>query len=288
MASERPLMTTWQAGDIEAHGLQLHYTRTGGAKPPLVLAHGVGDDGLCWTTVAEALASEYDVIMVDARGHGRSAAPEQGYGPAAQAKDLAGVIAGLGLRQPIILGHSMGAMTTLTLAGVYPDMPRAILLEDPPSWWMPQSADALDNRPSRAQMRAMMAALKRKTRDELIAEQRAVAPGWSDVEIERWADSKHRFSPNVLDIFNARVDTSVNWLEILPRITCPALLITADPARGALVTPGSAAALQSLIPQLRIAYIPEAGHSTRHDQLAHYLDVVRAFLAELPAVMERR
>ncbi len=39
-------------------------------------------------------------------------------------------------------------------------------------------------------MRAAMAALKCRTRDELVAEQRAVAPGWSDAEIGRWADAE--------------------------------------------------------------------------------------------------
>jgi N-formylmaleamate deformylase len=66
-------MAHWQSGDVTANGIRLHYTRTGGDKPPLVLAHGVTDDGLCWTPVAAALAPDYDVIMVDARGHGRSA-----------------------------------------------------------------------------------------------------------------------------------------------------------------------------------------------------------------------
>jgi len=46
-----------------------------------VLAHGFSDDGLCWTPVAEKLAADYDVIMVDARGHRRSDTPEQGYTP---------------------------------------------------------------------------------------------------------------------------------------------------------------------------------------------------------------
>ena len=59
-------MTHWQSGDIAVNGLKLHYTRTGGAKPPVVLAHGFSDDGLCWTPVAEALEADYDVVMVDA------------------------------------------------------------------------------------------------------------------------------------------------------------------------------------------------------------------------------
>ena len=58
-------MTLWQSGDIVVNGLTLHYTRTGGAKPPVVLAHGFSDDGLCWTPVAEALEADFDVVMVD-------------------------------------------------------------------------------------------------------------------------------------------------------------------------------------------------------------------------------
>ena len=65
----------WQSAYLEANGLRLHYTRTGGDKPPVVLAHGFSDDGLCWTPVAEQLAAAYDVIMVDARGHGCSEVP---------------------------------------------------------------------------------------------------------------------------------------------------------------------------------------------------------------------
>src|SRR4029450_13137784 len=100
-------MAPWQSAEIEANGLRLHYTRTGGNKPPIVLAHGVTDAGPCWTPVAEALAAKYDAIMVGARGHGRSDAPERGYGPVEQANDLAGVITGLTLNHPAVLGHSM-------------------------------------------------------------------------------------------------------------------------------------------------------------------------------------
>ena len=70
--AERMGVSEWHSGFVESNGIRLHYTRTGGDKPPLVLAHGVTDAGLCWTPLAEALAPEYDAIMVDARGHGRS------------------------------------------------------------------------------------------------------------------------------------------------------------------------------------------------------------------------
>ena len=60
-------MTTWQSGDVRTNGIRMHYYRTVGDKPVLVLAHGATDDGLCWTRVARALEDDYDVFMPDAR-----------------------------------------------------------------------------------------------------------------------------------------------------------------------------------------------------------------------------
>jgi pimeloyl-ACP methyl ester carboxylesterase len=127
-------------------------------------------------------------------------------------------------------------------------------------------------------MRAWITDLKRKTGEELIAEQRAQTPGWSEAELRPWADSKLRLSPNVLNRSDA---ATVDWPALLPRITCPALLITADPSQGAIVTEENAAALQALVPQLRVAHVAAAGHSIRRDQFARYMDIVRAFLVEV-------
>ncbi len=268
-------MSPWQSGYIEANGLTLHYTRTGGAKPPVVLAHGFSDDGLCWTPVAQALDADYDVIMVDARGHGRSNAPEHGYGSADHAGDLAGVIRALGLERPAVLGHSMGAASALALAGTYPTLPRAILLEDPRALWMPDPDDHAPARPSPIHL--WINDLKRKTRPELIEYARKESPTWPEAELGPWADSKLRFSVNVL---LANAPAPLSWPAIVGRITCPTLLITADPALGALVTPEGADALQALAPQVRVAHITGAGHSIRREQFDQYMEAVRAFLTE--------
>ena len=132
-----------------------------------MLAHGVTDAGPCWTPVAEALAAEYDAIMVDARGHGHSDAPERSYGPAEQADDLAGVTA-LESKRPAVLGHSMGAATALVLAYAHPDLAGAILLEDPPAWWTGWS-DTPAALEGHVAMRERSWNFKRKSREELIA-----------------------------------------------------------------------------------------------------------------------
>jgi N-formylmaleamate deformylase len=273
-------MSSWGSNDIEANGIHLHYTRTGGAKPPLVLAHGFSDDGLCWTPVVEELAATYDVIMVDARGHGRSEAPEQGYGPIEQADDLAGVIAGLGLQRPIILGHSMGAITTLTLAGRYPELPCAIALEDPPPWWA-GGVETPFNEQWQAQSRAWITGLQRQTHEQIIAAQRAAEPNWPEADLAPWADSKLRLH---LNFFNNRGGPlGINWPALLQRLVCPVLLIRADPERGGLVTEEAASALQTLVPHLRTVHISGAGHSIRRDQLRRYIDAVYPLFTEVTA-----
>jgi N-formylmaleamate deformylase len=269
-------MSTWHADTVHANGLRIYYTRTRGDKPPLVLAHGFSDDGLCWTPITEQLAADYDVIMVDARGHGRSEGPEQGYGLTDLAIDLAGVITGLGLHKPAVLGHSMGGGTTFVMAGTYPEIPGAILIEDAGriNIAMPQTPEAQ----ARAdQMRNRIVELKRKTHAELIAACKTNSPTWNEAEVGPWANAKLRFSFHAL---NRLGTTVIDWQATLSRITCPALLITADPDRGAIITPEGAADLQALIPQLQVAHIAGAGHNIRREQFDRYLAVVRAFLAE--------
>jgi pimeloyl-ACP methyl ester carboxylesterase len=271
-------MSTWQSGYVQANGLRLHYTRTGGDKPPLVMVHGFSDNGACWTPVAQALEADYDIIMPDARGHGFSEAPEHGYTPTDQATDLKELINALGLHKPLILGHSMGAVTALTLAGMFPDLPAAILLEDPPAWWYQGGLPPFRPPEELAKMRADFSQRKERSREDLIAEQRRATPAWSDAELEPWADSKLELSLNIIEVFEPFIPTSVDWATILPRITCPPLLITADVDKWAIVSREGAAELKAILPQLEAVHIPNAGHCIHRDQMDIYMTVVRAFL----------
>lgn len=269
-------MANWQSGDVSTNGIRMHYTRTGGDKPPFVLAHGFSDDGLCWTPVATALEHEYDVIMLDARGHGLSEGPEEGYGPVDQAEDVAGAIRALGLERPAILGHSMGALTALVLSGLYPDLVGSVLLEDPPPAWNepPPTKEQISENTNR--MVEWITSLRTKTREELIEHQRAQEPNWSNAELGPWADSKLRFNFNATTFRSSRTFDQ----SIINNITAPTLLITADSERGAIVTPNKVEELKERIPHLRVAHIPNAGHNIRRDQFDAYLEVVRNFLKE--------
>lgn len=270
-------MAEWQSGAVDANGVTIHYTRTGGNKPVVVLAHGVTDNGLCWSPLARALEADYDLIMVDARGHGKSDGPVGSYGPDVQAADLAAVITALGLEKPAVLGHSMGAGTALVLAGAHPDLVGSILLEDPPAWWTAWY-DSPDARDLVSGMKARALSYKSLTRDGVLAAGREGHPGWPDAELQPWADSKADFSPNVLVVFEPNNRANVDWPATLGKISCPVLLIMADAERGGIITPERADALHALTPQTEIAYIAGAGHNIRREQFAPYVEVVREFL----------
>ena len=121
----------WTDGYVVANGIRIHYWRTGGTKPALVMAHGSSDDALCWTNLAREFQDQYDIIMFDARGHGLSDPPTPSDPPDVQVEDLAGLIRELKLERPILMGHSMGSSSVARFAAKYPNVARAVILEDP-------------------------------------------------------------------------------------------------------------------------------------------------------------
>ena len=271
-------MAEWQSADTTANGIRIHYYRTGGDKPPVVLAHGATDDGLCWTRVARLLEGEYDVIMPDARGHGLSDAPENGYGASELAADLAGLVRALGIERPAVVGHSMGGLTALFLAADFPDALRCAVLEDPPL----RQASGGQTEGERAAMEAWLLRTRQELkerramgREALISVARSDNPTWSEEELGPWADSKLRVSA----AFLAHGRLLQDWREALSRVSCPLLLITGDPERGAIVTPEIAEEARRLQPSLQVLQLRGAGHNIRREQFDGFMQAVRSFLA---------
>lgn len=268
-------MDKWPANYLTANGIKIHYYRTGGDKPPLVLAHGITDTGLCWIRAAQALEKDYDVIMYDARGHGLSDAPETGYTTENHAADLASLIQGLGLEKPGLMGHSMGAATVATVAAKYPALVGYAILEDPP-WRAEADTPSATERQARfEEWRTEIIGRKSQSRAEIIASGRQRSPTWDEIEFDPWAEAKLQVSPNVVELV---ASSGLTWRDLVPQITCPTLLVTGDPDLGAIVTPEVAEAITSLQPQIQVAHIAGAGHNIRREQFERFLGAVTIFI----------
>jgi N-formylmaleamate deformylase len=270
------MSTQWASGDVVANGIKLHYIRTGGDKPSVVLAHGITDNGLCWTRLAQALAPDYDLIMVDARGHGLSDKPDS-YMLNDHVADLAGLVQGLGLDKPVLAGHSMGAGNVAAAAAARPGLCRGVILEDPP--WQSETPDSAEDLADMDNWRTDLIAQKAKTGEQILAQGRAGSPTWDEVEWPAWVESKQQVDPDVL--LWAKEAPFASWREIVPQLTCPVLLITADPELGGIVTAEVAQQTINLNSKVKVAHITMAGHSIRREQFAAYLQAVMAFLKEV-------
>jgi N-formylmaleamate deformylase len=266
--------------DVKANGIRIHYERTGGHKPPLVLCHGITDTGGCWPRVTAALKNTYDLILLDARGHGLSEAPKSGYSVDIMADDVASVIEALCLKKPVLMGHSMGAMTVAVTAAHYPALVRGLVLEDPPWSQPPQSAAEWANRLDH--LKTEVQAKQSMTSDEMIKRDSAGTPGittWDKSEFDPWSEAKRLFKTQVTE--GLRSDPPA-WQETARRIACPTLLITADPARGSIVTAAAAQRAVALNPKIQVVHIAGAGHNVRREAFEKYIEAVTAFLAGLP------
>ena len=263
----------WTDGYVMANGIRLHYWRTGGAKPALVMAHGSSDDGLCWTNLAKELVDRYDVIMFDARGHGLSDPPKADDGPDAQVEDLAGLITALKLDKPVLMGHSMGSASVAWFAAKYPDVPRAVILEDPALVRPPAANPPATPPPSVDERRATLLARNNLTEAALVAECMKSSPKWGQSECEYWAPSKLRHHPDTVRVNNA---LRPPLKDLLPRITAPTLILKAD-AQGELRAQNEEIA--KLLPKGRIVHITGAGHNVRRENKAQTIEVLNAFLA---------
>jgi pimeloyl-ACP methyl ester carboxylesterase len=246
----------------------LAYHRTGGDLPPLVLSHGLTDNGLCWARMACALEAEFDVVMLDARGHGDSARPSSTE-PHDPVRDITEAVEALGLVSPVMMGHSVGARATAAYANACSARIAKVILEDPP--FLPL-ADAATSAARGQKFREEVGRLQAMSEAEIVALGRSRHPNWSPADLPAWAAAKLQVDPEAMPTY-----TTV-WQAEIDRISVPTLLIHGDPEFGSLISPAIAAEAMSLNPRIVAARVAGAGHNVRRENFAQYLAAVQEFL----------
>ena len=98
-------------------------------KPVLVFIHGLFGDMNNLGVIARAFSDDYSILRVDLRNHGASFhSEEMNYD--LMAEDVFQVIQSLGIREVILIGHSMGGKTAMVCAANYPELVKCLVVID--------------------------------------------------------------------------------------------------------------------------------------------------------------
>jgi esterase len=101
----------------------------GPREPEIVYLHGGAQIAHTWDAVA--LAVGRPALALDLPEHGHSSwRPDRNYSPRANADVVAEVIADRAPRAGLIVGMSLGGLTLISLASVYPELVRRALIVD--------------------------------------------------------------------------------------------------------------------------------------------------------------
>ncbi|MCE9670644.1 alpha/beta hydrolase [Myxococcus stipitatus] len=232
------MSTTRRTHVVSIENLRMH-CEVVGEGPPLVLLHGFTGVGADWAHVfdLEALAREYQLILPDLRGHGRSDNPSGTFSTGQCATDVLALVDALGIDRFRAMGMSLGANTLLHVGTRAPErVERMVLVSSTP--YYPESA------------RRIMAALTEESRTEAEwAELRAKHVRGDDQIRELWRHGRG---------FAGRFDDMGFTPPWLAQVKAPTLLVQGD--RDPLYPVELTLELYRALPDARLWVVPDAGH----------------------------
>jgi len=222
---------------VETNGIRLHFVDHGGGGPTLILAPGLTANARFFDAiVADGLGDGVRVLAVDLRGRGLSDKPESGYTMAEHGRDVVGLIDALGLERVILGGHSFGGLLTYFVASHHPERVSKCVVLDAPGVVDPMLVEQI--KPSLARLESTVPSF-----DQYVDAVRSQPyfDGWWDRRIEIYyrADAEDlpdgsvrpRSSP---DHIRQAIDgtLTVDWPDVVRRVTAPTLLIRATGSFG--------------------------------------------------------
>jgi pimeloyl-ACP methyl ester carboxylesterase len=116
-----------QGHTASVNGIEMYY-EISGEGAPLVLLHGFNGSGQSWKSLVADYAKNYQVIVPDLRGHGRSTNPTNQFTHRQSALDVYALLDKLGIRQFKAMGISTGGMTLIHMATQQPARVDAMVL----------------------------------------------------------------------------------------------------------------------------------------------------------------
>jgi pimeloyl-ACP methyl ester carboxylesterase len=271
----------YSSRNVVVNGLRFHLLEWGDpALPSILLLHGGHQTAHSWDLVSLALAHRYHVVAVDQRGHGDSEWPRDGEMMLADmAEDARQIIELLALERPVVMGHSMGGMVTMTLLAAHPGVAsRAVLVDVAPEVSV-EGANMI--------RKFVEGAREFDSVEDYVQRVVVYDPFRSREHIERTVkynlmrrgDGKFVSKQSGMRFASDRSGKAALprvSLEDVARITCPVLLVRGEQTN--ILSPQAAQDALAALPAGRLVEVPRCGHNVHSQNTAGFLDAVVPFI----------
>ena len=263
--------------------------------PPLIFFHGVTRRWQTFLPVLPSLMNRFQIFAVDFPGHGKSERTHRGYRVAdyvRYAETLLTTPPFSTQRECYLYGHSLGSMVVAALAGRLGPKVKGAILEDPPFHTMGDrigETPLLDYFRSVSQLAGPDDDIPGTTRK--LAEVTLQTPAGKTVRLGDVRDAAAlRFTASCLARLDPRVFEPIvaaQWLDeydppaVLEAITCPTLLLQADPAAAGMLTDADADDAEDRAADLVRSKFAMTGHMIHTEQTSKLLRQVEAFLESI-------
>ena len=253
-----------------SNGLTLRAHRRAGAGAPVICMHGIWDEGDYFRALGgdgPGSFAGHPLYLFDLRGHGESDKPESGYGWQDYADDIVCFIKDRDFEQALLVGHSLGALTSLLVAAEIPDRIAAMVLEDPPVPLREVSGDVFGT----------LLELKQQKFETVVDELHAWRPFMSREQAEGSARRLVQTADGVLAEASSGISGDVRIPVPGVTISAPTLVIQAGYEDQRAFGAEGPALLGAVLPNLTIETIPETSHNVFREKPDGYKALVQAW-----------
>lgn len=253
-------------------------------RSSIVCLHGgPGVDHTVFKPFLSPLADVAQVIYVDQRGHGRSDRSDPSmWNLKVWGSDVRRFCDTLGIADPVVFGHSFGAVVALSYATQYPEHPYALVLSGATGKFDRQAAASAFGRlggPAAAEAAARFFSDPTSPTAERRWEETCVPLYLQRSFADSSAFAHVKRNDAVRRHYAAHEAFSFNFLPRLAHLRCPVLVIAGsdDP----FCPPEALADLADALPPgaAKVDVLPSVGHAPYREATSLFLAMLRSFVA---------
>ncbi|MBS3788158.1 alpha/beta fold hydrolase [Candidatus Bipolaricaulota bacterium] len=259
---------------VKVNGIDLYYEFKGNPEGKVVVfVNGLLTDTNSWAQHVPYFEDEYQILLFDSRGQGKSDKPEGPYSVNQHANDLAELLQKLEISQANFVGLSNGGTALLPLALNHPKLVHSIVLADAYSY-----VDAI----LEAKIDAWLEAARVSPELRFLV---ATPYVWGNTFLEENQELFDQFREAAHEAPQEATENLIEGAKLLElpdsikKITAPGLIVVGE--KDILTPPEYSRYIASRLPNGKLTILEDAGHASAIERAEKFCHRVLDFFEEV-------